>query len=70
MNDLRKTNKRLKKSIEKVKKLYEEELEIFEDMEPATAPSGEWAEYNVHYIMQETRVFMIEEILQMLEEKE
>lgn len=42
MNNLRKVNKKLKNSINEVEKLYEKELEIFEEMEPESAPSGEW----------------------------
>ncbi len=53
-----KNYRQLKKEI---KKRLDEAQEQFDDMESESAPSGEWAEYNVWYIQQEAVVLAWEE---------
>lgn len=43
-----------------IEALLKREKQTFDNMEPESAPSGEWAEYNVPYISQENYVFGIE----------
>ena len=67
MNNLRKQNKKMKKNIVKLIRLYQQEVEIYDNWETESAPSGEWAEYNYDFIAQEARVYALREALDILE---
>ena len=56
--------------IEDIKKEYLEQFELFNDMEIQKAPSGEWDEHNVHFLVQQGIVNTFEEILIMLGEQD
>jgi len=53
-----KNYRKIKKAI---KARLDEETEICENWETESAPSGEWAEYNIDYIAQEHTVYAWEE---------
>lgn len=46
--------------------LYKEELEYFDSIETEPAPSGEWEEYNIHYLVYEARVEALAEALELM----
>lgn len=46
--------------------VYKREEETFNNMETESAPSGEWDEYNITYIIQNERVCVLQEALEIL----
>jgi hypothetical protein len=51
--------------IDKVIEYYNDESEVFDDMETQSAPSGEWEEYNYPYMIQENSVNTLDTVLDM-----
>ena len=47
-------------------KEIEEVIDLFDQMEPVSAPSGEWEEYNVSYMIAQGEAFVFEEALPLL----
>lgn len=53
--------KNIRKIKKEIKKRLDEETEFFDEMETESAPSGEWAEYNYGFLVQEATVGAWEE---------
>jgi hypothetical protein len=58
----------MNKILTAVKERLEFEEKILDDMEIESAPSGEWAEYNIGYIQQEAVVCTWQEAYDLVEE--
>ena len=58
------------KQLQEIKEQYLYELEYFDQLETTSAPSGEWEEYNVHYLIQQNRVEVYEKVLNTLGEQD
>ncbi len=55
-------NSKLNKA-NKLQKILDTQESYFENIETEQAPSGEWAEYNIHYITEEARTEGMETIV-------
>lgn len=60
----------MKDAIKIVKKMLKHEEEILDKMEIQSAPSGEWAEYNIEFLKQDTVVLTLYEVIEELERRE
>ena len=47
-----------------IQKILDNQNEYFNNIETEQAPSGEWAEYNINYLVEEAKLEGIEEIIQ------